>query len=121
MPRVYPNPKFASEVEEESYWEGHSPLLEGYEGVVQRPRRGRLSSFLSLRLTGEELELLRQRAEHLGVGPSTLARQLLLQALRAQGTLEEVRSRLRELEQKVARLAKEKVPATASGPPPAPR
>lgn len=74
--KQYPNPRFSSLEEEEEYWKTHSPLLEGYEGDVQKAKRKR-SSFLSVRLNGEELTQLRDMAAKFGMGPSTYARQIL--------------------------------------------
>ena len=81
----YPNPIFAS-VEEEEYWEKHSPLAEGYEGTVQQKRQPR-SSYLALRLSGEELKQLREAAQRAGIGPTTLARKLILEGLKAERDL----------------------------------
>ena len=74
--KQYPNPRFSSLEEEDEYWKTHSPLDEGYEGKVQKSKQKR-SSFLSLRLTGDELTHLRDMAAKFGMGPSTYARQLL--------------------------------------------
>ena len=78
--KQYPNPKFSNLEEENEYWKTHSPLDEGYEGKVQKSRRKR-SSFLSIRLTGEELTQLRNMAANFGTGPSTYARQVLKLAI----------------------------------------
>jgi hypothetical protein len=78
--KQYPVPKFNSLEEEDKYWRSHSPLLEGYEGKAQKKKQNR-ASFLSIRLTGEELAQLRERATHYGLGPSTYARQVLIQAM----------------------------------------
>ncbi len=74
--KQYPNPRFSSLEEEDEYWKIHSPLDEGYEGKVQKSKRKR-SSFLSIRLTGDELTQLRDMAAKFGMGPSTYARQVL--------------------------------------------
>jgi hypothetical protein len=76
----YPTPEFRSPEEEEEYWKTHSPISEGYEGEVKRPRQKR-SSFLVVRLSGEELEGLRRLAAKQGLGPSTLARIILTSAI----------------------------------------
>ncbi len=76
----YPTPEFHSPEEEEEYWKTHSPIAEGYEGEVKRPRQKR-SSFLAVRLSGEELEGLRRLAAKQGLGPSTLARIILTSAM----------------------------------------
>jgi len=76
----YPVPKFESLKEEDKYWQSHSPLMEDYEGKVQKKKQNRIS-FLSVRLTAEELSQLREQAIHYGLGPSTYARQLLIQGM----------------------------------------
>ena len=78
--KQYPIPKFKNIEEEDKFWQSHSPLMEGYEGKVQKKKQNR-ASFLSIRLTGEELAQLRQRSLHYGLGPSTYARQIIIQAL----------------------------------------
>lgn len=77
---IYPIPKFKTLEEEDTYWQSHSPLAEGYEGKVQKKKQNR-ESFLSVRLTGEQLARLREIAIHYGLGPSTYARQLLIQGM----------------------------------------
>jgi len=63
------------------YWETHSPLAEGYEGKVQRSGQKR-SSFLVIRLTGEELTRVRDIAAKQGLGPCTFARLVLTSAMK---------------------------------------
>lgn len=72
----YPNPRFSNLEEEHKYWETHSPLEEGYKGEVQTGEQRR-SSFLSVRMTGDELSRLRAAAAKQGLGPSTYARLLI--------------------------------------------
>ncbi|MBM3119185.1 MAG: hypothetical protein FJ006_06460 [Chloroflexi bacterium] len=102
MKEQYPNPRFTSVEEEEEYWQKHSPLAEGYEGTVQHKRQRR-SSYLALRLSGEELKELRDAAQRAGVGSTTLARNLILQGLRAERDL---LHRIKALEQKVESLTR---------------
>jgi len=71
-------PEFKSLDEEREYWEARGPLAEGQGGRINRPEPGqKRSSFLSIRLTGEELTQLRDMAAKFGVGPSTYVRQIL--------------------------------------------
>ena len=81
----YPVPKFRNLVEEDRYWQSHSPLMEGYEGEIQKKKQNR-ASFLSIRLTGEELARLREKAAGYSLGPSTYARQLLTQGIESSDT-----------------------------------
>lgn len=83
--KVYPNPQFSSLEEEEKYWATHSPLEEGYDVKVQRPQH-KLSSFLTVRLTGDELTKLRDIADKNGIGPSTYAR-LILKSIIERGNI----------------------------------
>lgn len=59
------------------YWEKRGPLARGNRGKVQLARQKR-SSFLTVRLSGRELTKLRDIAVRQGIGPSTLARIILL-------------------------------------------
>lgn len=116
--KPYPNPKFPGPDEEAEYWKTHSPLLEGYEGTVQArplPRPSR-TSFLSVRLSGEEIERLRRVAERAGLAPSTLARALILQGLQAHPAREELARELERLARRVEHL--EKALAGSHGPEP---
>ena len=78
--KKYPNPRFSNIEEEDKYWETHSPLDEGFEGEVETSEQKR-SSFLSVRMTGDELSQLRDAAAKLGLGPSTYARLILTHAI----------------------------------------
>ena len=78
-------PEFKSLEEEKEYWEARGPLAEGHEGRINKPRpRQKRSSFLAVRLTGEELACLRDLAAKQGLGPSTFARIVLTSAIEQQ-------------------------------------
>lgn len=75
-------PEFQSLEEERRYWETHGPLAEGHKGRINKPKVGqKRSSFLAVRLTGEELTQLRDIAAKQGLGTSTFARVVLAQAI----------------------------------------
>jgi predicted DNA-binding protein len=78
--KQYPTPKFHSLEEEEKYWQSHSPLMEGYKGTIQRTKQQR-TSFLSVRLTGEELKRLREQAIFHHMTPSAYVREVILGAV----------------------------------------
>lgn len=78
--KKYPNLRFKSLEEEREYWEGHSPLVEGYEGKVQCGRQ-KLSSYFALRLTGQEITRLRDAAARKNLTVSAYARQVLMSAV----------------------------------------
>lgn len=71
--------QFKSLEEEREYWESRGPLAEGHKGVPNRsqPNKKR-TSFLSVRLTGEELDRLYEIAKERGVGTSTFTRMVLI-------------------------------------------
>ncbi len=81
-------PKFESLEEEREYWEARGPLSDGHKGRISKPTAGqKRSSFLAVRLTGEELTQLRDRAAKHGVGPSTFARIVLTSAIEHENKL----------------------------------
>lgn len=81
-------PKFQSLEEEREYWEARGPLTEGRKGRINKPKSGqKRSSFLAVRLTGEELTSLRDIAVKQGLGPSTFARIVLTSVIERQGKL----------------------------------
>ena len=73
-------PHFKSLDEEKAYWESLGPLAEGQRGRVSLAKQKR-SSFLVIRLTGEELTRLRDVARERGLGPSTYGRLVLKQVI----------------------------------------
>lgn len=78
-------PEFQSLDEEREYWEARGPLAEGHRGRINRAKPDKKrSSFLSIRLTGEELTRLRDVAAEFGVAPSTYARHVLKLAIEQQ-------------------------------------
>jgi predicted DNA binding CopG/RHH family protein len=79
-------PKFNNIEEEDKFWQSHSPLMEEHPGKVQKKEQNR-ASFLSIRLSGKELDLLRERATRYGLGPSTFARQVLIESLRSENRM----------------------------------
>lgn len=95
-------PNFKSLEEEKAYWEARGPLAEGHTGRVSKPgRTEKRSSFLVIRLTGEELTHLRDIAAEQGLGPSTFARLSLKRAIerdsvRYQSTGNEIADKLME-------------------------
>lgn len=71
-------PEFKSFEEEKEYWEVRGPLAEGHRGRINKPKVGeKRSSFLVVRLTGDELTNLRDIAARQKLGTSTFARLVL--------------------------------------------
>jgi hypothetical protein len=75
-------PEFKTLEEEKEYWEARGPLADGHNGTLNKPKpKQKRSSFLAVRLTGEELTRLRDMAARQGLGPSTYARMVLTSAI----------------------------------------
>jgi hypothetical protein len=72
-------PRFKTLAEEKEYWESKSICNTDVEGEINEPvSTKRRSSFLSVRLSGDELTQLHDEASKFNMGPSTFARALLL-------------------------------------------
>jgi len=80
--------EFQSLQEEKEYWEARGPLAEGHKGKINKLKTGqKRSSYLAVRLTGEELTQIRDIAARYGIGPSTFARLLLTSVIGEQRNL----------------------------------
>lgn len=107
-----PIPEFRSPEAEKEFWESQGPLTEGIKGRVNRakPEQTR-SSYLAVRLTGEELTKLRDIANEQGIGPSTFARSIILAAIERKSkyrhpvTTEEITSAFENLSPSIKELA----------------
>jgi len=76
-------PEFQSLEEEKEYWEARGPLAEGRKGRINKPQSDqKRSSFLSVRLTGEEITALRDVAAIFYTTPSELARGAILDSVK---------------------------------------
>jgi hypothetical protein len=76
-------PVFQSLEEEKEYWEARGPLAEGRKGRTNKPKTDqKRSSFLSVRLTGEEISSLREVATILYTTPSELARGAIINSVK---------------------------------------
>jgi len=83
-------PEFQSLEEEKEYWEARGPLAEGSKGRINKPRPDqKRSSFLSVRLTGEEITALREVAAIFYTRPSELARGVILDSVKRFKSLHE--------------------------------
>ena len=94
--------------EEAEHAEQHKDADPSESATISRPGRDR-AKVLSVRLNADEFEKLAARAEVAGIGPSTLARSLILQAMDpAEGQalagpwMESVSQRLARLEEQAA-------------------
>jgi hypothetical protein len=78
-------PKFESEEKEAEHWDTHSPLDRGAEPKAQKLRvRGAKDRPVTIRLDSQTRLKLEELAAQRGVGPSTLARSILLSAIEHQ-------------------------------------
>jgi len=78
-------PAFQTAEEEKKYWESRGPLAEGHRGKWNKPSpKQTRASFLTVRLTGEELTLLRDVAAKSYLSPSTFARMAIMSAVNEQ-------------------------------------
>ncbi len=79
-------PTFKSLEEEKEYWEAQGPFAKGRRARFNKPvPKEKRSSFLAVRLSGEELTRLRDVAAKEGIGSSTFARKVLLEAIERGG------------------------------------
>lgn len=84
-------PEFKTLEEEKEYWEARGPLAERHRGTINKPKaKQKRSSFLAVRLTGEELTRLRDAAAQKGLGPSTFARMVLTNTIERQNQLKTI-------------------------------
>jgi hypothetical protein len=84
-------PEFQSLEEEKEYWEARGPLAEGRKGRINKPKADqKRSSFLSVRLTGEEITSLREVAAIFYTTPSELARGAILDSVKRFKSLHEM-------------------------------
>jgi hypothetical protein len=85
--------EFKTLEEERDYWEARGPLAPGARGKISKPvAKEKRSSFLSVRLSGEELTQLRNLAQKYDLGPSTFAQRVLLELIKQTGTLEKTKN-----------------------------
>jgi hypothetical protein len=90
-------PEFQSLEEEKEYWEARGPLAEGRKGRINKSRPNqKRSSFLSIRLTGEEISSLREVAAIFYTRPSEFARGAILDAVKRFKSLYEMDKKERE-------------------------
>ena len=90
--------QFDSVEKEREYWEARGPLGPNGKGRLNRPAPNeQRTSFLSVRLSGDELTRLRDLAVKYDCGPSTLARRVLV------GLLEQVEKASKQEDTKTVR------------------
>lgn len=80
-------PKFKDEKEAATFWDTHSPEdfpgeFKEVEATFSRPL---IKKGLTIKLSEDTINQLREVAEHQGIGPTTLARIWILEHLRGRG------------------------------------
>ncbi len=77
-------PEFEDEAEAAAFWDTHSPedLPEEFEEVQDRHAKPLIKRGLTVKLSEETIEQLREIAEAQGIGPTTLVRMWVLERLR---------------------------------------
>lgn len=77
-------PEFKSEEEAAAFWDTHSPedFPEEFEPVKVKFSRPLIKRGLTVKLSEETIEKLRQLGQEQGVGPSTLVRMWIMERLR---------------------------------------
>jgi len=81
-------PKFESEGKEAEHWDTHSPLDLAAEPEAQEVRvKGAKDRPITIRLDSQTRQKLNKLAVQRGVGPSTLARSILLSAIERSNSL----------------------------------
>lgn len=79
---VKPIPPFTTVEEEAEFWDTHSVVDQINEGSVVGFHNARKSGSLTIRFQPEDIQRLKEKANHLGIGPTTLARMWILEHLR---------------------------------------
>lgn len=79
---IEPMLPFATVEEEAQYWDSHSVVDEVDKGTPVGFHRARKSGSLTIRLPPDDIQRMREEANQLGIGPTTLVRMWILEHLR---------------------------------------
>jgi hypothetical protein len=81
-----PIPTFKDEAEAAAFWDTHSPedYPSEFEEVQVHFSRPLIKRGLTIKLSDETIQKLREIAQHKGIGPTTLARMWILEHLRSE-------------------------------------
>lgn len=79
---VKPIPPFETVEEEADYWNTHSAVEEIDKGTSVGFHRARKTDSLTIRFEPEDIQRIREEADQLGIGPTTLARMWIIELLR---------------------------------------
>lgn len=75
---------FKSYEEEANFWDTHSMIDEINDGTLVGFHQANKTSTITIRFQPEHLQELREKAFRKGIGPTTLARMLILEQLKNQ-------------------------------------
>ena len=80
-------PDFKTEAEAAAFWDSHSPedFSSEFEDADVRFSRPLIKRGLTIKLSAETIQKLRDIAQQKGIGPTTLVRMWVLEHLRAEG------------------------------------
>lgn len=79
---IKPIKPFTSLAEEAAFWDTHSVIDEVNEGTLVGFHQANKTSTITIRFQPEHLYNLRSKAIERGIGPTTLARMLILEQLK---------------------------------------
>jgi len=78
---IKPMKPFKTLEEEANFWDTHSALDEINEGTLVGFHQANKTDTLTVRFDPKDIQKLREKAFHKGVGPTTLARMWILEEL----------------------------------------
>lgn len=78
---VKPIPPFATVEEEADFWDTHSAVDQIEKDTPVGFHRSRKSDSLTIRFEPEDIQRIREEANQIGIGPTTLARMWILKHL----------------------------------------
>lgn len=74
-------PPFRTLAEEARFWDTHSAVDEINEGTTVGFHRANKTHTITIRFEPKKLQSLREKADRMGVGPTTLARMWIMEKL----------------------------------------
>ena len=78
---IKPIPPFKTLEEEADFWDTHSAVDEINEGTTVGFHRANKTHTITIRFEPKKLQTLREKADRMGVGPTTLARMWIMEKL----------------------------------------
>lgn len=78
---IKPIPPFKTLEEEAEFWDTHSAVDEINEGTTVGFHQANKTGTLTIRFEPKKLQVLREKADKMGVGPTTLARMWITEKL----------------------------------------